>query len=310
MTDRLRSVVHSVASGVRRIRRIVVRKTRRCETLVLFLYAEGTRYPNAPAAARKVFSEFGSDPGHFVAINNFASTEFHRQLSDREHEISGDNSAWEFSGWQRGLDWARAQGIKHDRVIFINDAFLKDSLAGRNLAYFRSMLNPVTLDGTVGGVFGKIDFGASGNRIGIIACVSWVRSIAFCVDSQLLAGLSIVGVDPSLASSCFESAWSGSLLRDTAPISPVLRSRLVAWLTQHWSRAGAIDAQSWAFFRGKATAILNERLLAASLADAGAIFFDRGPFVLHQGACRAHRVRLPPELKLGSDVRSLYNTFS
>lgn len=63
--------------------------------------------------------------------------------------LSGDNSAWEFSGWQRGLDHIWASGVPHDAVLFVNDSFLTPGPS-----YLKDHARPELLDRCIGKVHG------------------------------------------------------------------------------------------------------------------------------------------------------------
>lgn len=252
--------------------------------LILYLYAEIDRYPYSRAVAEEIWHEFPSGSATFLAINNFAAGDATTQFAADGFDISGDNTEWDFSGWQRGVDWAQSRGIHFDVVIFINDAFLRESSAGKDRWHFRSMFNPITLSKLGYGVVGHVSAVHEIHRLIDFECSHWIRTNAFAASSRLVMGSSLVTVTRHNSAHWLPSEWTGDVLLPLAPVNGAFRKMLNEWLGVKWERAGPINHSNWPFFRQKALAIINERLLSARWAATGARFFEKGRVQLTSGA--------------------------
>ncbi|HAD83184.1 MAG: hypothetical protein A2509_11125 [Candidatus Edwardsbacteria bacterium RIFOXYD12_FULL_50_11] len=59
----------------------------------------------------------------FVIIDNKIGNKFPETLADGTILIGGDNSIYDFSGWQKGVQWIDGRNEKYDLIIFANDSY-------------------------------------------------------------------------------------------------------------------------------------------------------------------------------------------
>ena len=190
--------------------------------------------------------------------------------------VSGDNSAREFSGLQRGINHVLASGIPSCWIL-ANDRY------DRYKSYRQSLLPLVdggTLDAVVatGALAGRINGYPTPSKAYGLTIDTWACSNFFVVAGRSLARLGdLVTVGTTeLASVVNHSVADGPLLQAEGPLDDALIAYLTEWLTgvgtgltDHWYRQRPATADSWDDLCGKVQSILNEQLLSAKARRAG-----------------------------------------
>lgn len=181
--------------------------------------------------------------------------------------VSGDNSAREFSGLQRGIDHVLASD-NPPCWILANDRYI---LHGEDLL---PLVDGGTLEAVVatGALSGRISRYPTRSRAFGLTIDSWVCSNFLVVAATSLARIgSLVTVGTAeLATVVNDSGTEGPLLRADGPLDSTQMGYLTEWLTgdgtalnDHWYRHRPATSESWDDLRGKAQSILNEQLLSA-----------------------------------------------
>lgn len=299
LSDFRRAMAHVLGRGCRRFRRLAGMTPDSSRVLVLFVGFDRIRYARAHAAITSLVGEFAPGQATLVRIDNAHESLDPRETGPNEFAIGGDNASWEFSGWQRGLDFAIARGIAFDHVVFVNDAFLNGELGPEpfGLLEIRELLNPYTLAQLQTGLLGRVDLNRFPVVIDGLDAGRWVRSCAFAMDRSTAEGIRLVAVDPAGAERFLPRDFSKELLLPDAPVNREFADFLVRWISTRWRRAQQVDASNWPFIRGKLTAILNERLLTARLRAKGVPICEGGPVALGTGAPMLTRL---PDARISS----------
>lgn len=201
-----------------------------------------------------------------------------RRVSDQLIHIGGDNSAWEFSAFDKGVRFLDRSGIRPDLYAFVTDAFM---------AYGDAFLE-------------LIDDQAVETALRLGACLGWIDSIMqrFQIEghahdchlrtSFLLMPTEIyaeVGpLNHRFDERAIFSRRPAEPFKPSAPVSDNLREFLLAWLTTNsntelqlqegWHSQFELNAQTFPFFRRKTLAILREFSLSARLFAAGVPCYD------------------------------------
>lgn len=189
--------------------------------------------------------------------------------------IGGDNSSWEFSGFDSGLSYIGDQILNYDLVNLTTSAFRQ--LYTGYLERFRSNVLESIIGRPV--CLGHID--CYNESIEVVGCHSqhWVRSSCLFIPP---AELKMLG---TLVSTNNRHEWfSGDPakpFRPDAPLSAAYRRLITDWLTGEqigqgttWHSRISLDDRNLHRFEQKATAILNEHLLALRLRAAGCRTID------------------------------------
>ncbi|HVU16362.1 MAG TPA: hypothetical protein VHD32_05535 [Candidatus Didemnitutus sp.] len=195
-----------------------------------------------------------------------------RALGPRDWLRAGDNSAWEFSAWERAL--REAEGEPFDLVHFVTSSF--NTLYTGYLGHFRpEMLQAVN---TRRVCLGHIDGHPSGFELGGRHFDRWLRTCFFFLNRRdALAVRTWVAFGQ--ADLLFASSGTIEFRRE-APLSEAYRRHVTAWLRgaeiggHRWHSPVAGGTGEVRRFQSKALAITNEHALSLTLRDAGLALAD------------------------------------
>jgi hypothetical protein len=210
-----------------------------------------------------------------VIIDNALPDGTEARGSGRRTLIAGDNTSWEFSAWDRGIEFAGDDLDRFDFIHFATDAFEQFN------AEFPSRFDTRMLEALRFGpcAAGHIDFYNEPAELFGRTVQSWIRSSFFFVRPREVRALgSMVSVTDRAA------LFSGDLSRPFRPGSGIgdrLASYLTGWLTGEgtgqgvaWHSRFDLTEATLPFFEAKATAILNELMLTERLRSLGCWMAD------------------------------------
>ncbi len=212
-----------------------------------------------------------------VVVDNGNPGNWFHELSRNVVHLGGDNQAWEFSAFDKGLAFLEERQQSCDLFAFATDACS---------AYGSDYLNLIDIDVLRCGIeleacFGWIDTFAEPLTAVRYYYRDWIRTSLFFVPSGQLPQLTPLATPFDRALLFSESPEIPFL--DSAPLSDNLKNRLLAWLTTHrtevvleevWHSQFELDASSFGFFQDKVSAILREHLLSARIQYEGIPGFD------------------------------------
>ena len=234
--------------------------------------------------------------------------------------VPGDNRAREFSGLQRGISQAAADGVRTDIWLFANDRFPTWSYR------FESHLSSgtVRVAAALPGVVGRVDSYPGPVASFGLQVSPWVNTSFYLVPDEVLrpvGGPVIVG--PDEMEEVLPSRWPGpgDPFPPTGPVGAVHAHHIVSFLGHrtdaphgaHWYRRLDPDEANWAEFRAKVMSVLNEQLFSARAGAAGVPLVDMalahrlGRLGVDNPAVRAvmARMRVEPESEPWSQTRVL-----
>jgi hypothetical protein len=90
--------------------------------LILFIQYDTLKYPNSFQYFKRYIDQLNCK-NNIIIIDNLDEMRVEERIAKNIYFIGGDNSSWEFSGWDKGLNFAKQKGIKFDVVLFANDSF-------------------------------------------------------------------------------------------------------------------------------------------------------------------------------------------
>jgi hypothetical protein len=199
----------------------------------------------------------------FIVIIDNKSAGRQYELLDRDTAIiGGDNSDWEFSGWQKALHLLeeKIRG-NYDPIVFVNDSFMNYGgcfLEERTYAELEESHKSGALTGVVDK--SDLDMRVSGYDVG-----SWIRSNAFIMPVDLaysvqpLNHINEGNIDLYIGREC-----GGEYFAKNADVSKDLREHMIQWLEKHWHKRFSIKSNR-GLFRQKAKAMLNEKIMTAKV---------------------------------------------
>jgi hypothetical protein len=234
------------------------------------------KYGNALHDVRRLFEQQMPEVAHTtVVIDNALHRGHVEYLGPDTTLICGDNAAWEFSAWDRGVEYLASQLDSYDFVHLATSAFRQ--LYVRYLDRF---------DGDILGLargraaaIGHIDFYNEAIVLWGRTMQSWLRSsCVFLPPTELRLLGSLVSVTDR------DALFSGdpqAPFRDDAPLSETYRRNILCWLTGEGTGQGTerhsrflLSGDTLRLFEDKTAAILNEQMLAARLQAQGCAIVD------------------------------------
>lgn len=240
--------------------------------VVFYLYADRQKYPHSHNNVEKLLRYIGAVT--LISIDNFrvADQKKNRSFNRYVFDIAGDNSFWEFSGWRKGVNFCLSEfgDCDFDVALFINDAFLNSSAFGRDLRYFKNLFNVLTLACAQSGVLGQIDVSDNKHILCGYDVSSFVRSNIFAMPYGLACDLKFSYFSEDDISMLIPNTYNyGKITMPVNFMNENFRIFLEDWLTNRWQGKVQLEPKNWPIFRGKLTAILNERMLSAECRQKG-----------------------------------------
>lgn len=226
----------------------------------------------------------------WIIVDNSVTQPFTQQISTDRWMIPGNNSVWEFSGWDHGYQFIKTRfGIHFDNVILLaNDTFHRRaySLGGRSFLddFNADLVNERDLRKEVVGYLD--DFPTEVSLMGI-RYNSWIRSNIFMVPAEVAERLYplVFPLQPDeIFSSNMHKFWS-----ETDQISENWKAYISSWLfgsenlqypeyRLHWLKAQSVTSDNWDFVKTKARCILSEHYLTARLQHWGVPIINANKF--------------------------------
>lgn len=186
----------------------------------------------------------------------------------------GDNRAWEFSAWERGLREAAASPERPDVVHFVTSAF--NTLYTRYLEHFHPDMPDFVVRRRI--CLGHIDSYDRPVAFAHHSSRAWIRTCFFFLPFRTACQLNpwVSFDNPALVFSSAESTQ----FKTGAPLSVDYQQRIRIWLEgrdvggHEWHSPIGTGPDEVARFQRKTLAILNEHSLAATMRSAGLRLVD------------------------------------
>jgi len=262
--------------------------------VVLYLwYPQGERYnKDRPLhELRRIIGKFECKKT-IIYINNSATVDFSKQIAENEYEINGDNKYREFSGWQKGVEFARRLSFSTDAYLFANDMFLHDSLFYRNAFNYSAFDRALKYDAIVG----KLKKLPVKGRIMGMDIDEYIRTHIFLVSSRVIDKIgSLVAIGQQEVHDFVISHYdnSVSLFQKQAPISEEIRDFIFHNITAVWHNKKPYINENFGHLKDKAVAILNSLMFSAKAKNMGYALMDirRNKHPLKLKKCMLSNVR-------------------
>jgi len=210
-----------------------------------------------------------------VVIDNALPCEHRERIDDRRTIIGGDNSRWEFSGWDQGLRFLGQRILDLEFVHLATSAY-QELYTAYIERLDEEMLSFVVGRGAAVGHIGYYD-----SPVALLGrpCQSWLRtSFLFMPPTELRLLGSLVSVSDG---SVFFSGDPARPFREDAPISDNYKQCILGWLTGSgtgqgvsWHSRFDLSATTIEMFEAKTLAILNEMMLTVRLRTQGCATVD------------------------------------
>jgi hypothetical protein len=245
--------------------------------LLLFVRHGGERYSHALDELTRLYERRAPRLRRStIVIDNALPAEVWKELGPDSLIIGGDNTWWEFSGWQRAIDQLGSEVRKYDVVHLVTSAF--GTLYTDYLNRFCPQIAEVAAERPV--AVGHVDYYPHPVRVGPFVSRHWIRSSFWLINTfELLRLRSLVSLDTVAELFSDHGGWP---FAETAPLSPGYQRLIHDWLTTDqgtgqgttWHSRFELTDATRTLFQNKAVAILNEHLLSIRLRAQGTHLLD------------------------------------
>lgn len=225
------------------------------KVIVLFLQYDDKKYPCALHYFKK-FTNMLSKTTEvtYVTIDNKANDDFEVKLSEDEYLISGDNSLWEFTGWQKGLEFVYKNNFDYDCAIFADDAFLAPAGGSKDIS---TIVNSTAINKCV---YKNIMIGQLidlNDVIGRVFVESYIRTHCFILSRKTIQKIKTI---PTVGLGFIERCIEGLEFKKDVPIGVGIQTMIKNAITKGHSKELYNNPE---MFKMKSLAYLNEILLSA-----------------------------------------------
>jgi hypothetical protein len=245
--------------------------------LVLFVRHGEERYSAALDELTRLYERCA--PGltrSTIVIDNALPAELTKELGPDSLLIGGDNTWWEFSGWQRAIDQLGSEIRKFDVVHLVTSAF--GTLYTDYLKRFCPQIVELAAERPV--AVGHVDYYPHPVRVGPFVSRHWIRS-SFCLINtfELLRLRSLISLHSAAGFFSVQGEWP---FAETAQLSYGYQRLIHNWLTTNqgtgqgttWHSRFDLNETTRTLFQSKAVAIMNEHLLSIRLRAQGTHLLD------------------------------------
>jgi hypothetical protein len=245
--------------------------------LVLFVRNGRERYSHALDELTRLYERRA--PGltrSTIVIDNALPAELSKELGPDSVLIGGDNTSWEFSGWQRAINQLGSEVRKYDVVHLVTSAF--GTLYTDYLKRFCPQIAELAAERPV--AVGHVDYYPHPVRVGSFVSRHWIRSSFWLINTfELLRLRSLVSLDNAAGFFSVQGEWP---FAETAQLSYGYQRLIHNWLTTNrgtgqgttWHSRFDLNETTRTLFQNKATAIMNEHLLSIRLRAQGTHLLD------------------------------------
>ena len=240
----------------------------RLKLAVLFLEYDNGKYKDAFRLLQSYVDKIDDCDKEYFIIDNLKEGDSCLRVSRDVYRIGGDNRDWEFSGWQKGVNFLKENNIESDIVLFVNDAFMaygwnfiQEGVTGRSLEKVikdEAVVGHIDTKGIKMKIFGK-------------EVTKWLCSNCFFVPAKMIRSLdTMVSVDDVMLTTIVPKEYKkGTYFKDISTIDKNYKDMVVMWLTKEWHGKFEINERNWGLFKNKLKAMLNESMLTAKIKDLG-----------------------------------------
>ena len=243
--------------------------------LTIFVRYGTVAYPQAERELDEFYRALPGVERRTVVLDNAMASTPTPEWRNGTAILAGDNAAWEFSAWDKGIQWIGKEIWSYDLVHLVTSAF-----GALYTAYIPRFTTAILTWASSRPVFlGHIDCFNDPVEILSFRSQYWMRScFLFLRPSDLRALGSLVTVNRS---SGFFSGDPAAPFAKSARLSRNYRENITGWLTGRdigqgvtWHSAFEMNQERLGYFEEKTMTILNEHLLSIRLRALGCFPID------------------------------------
>jgi len=256
--------------------------------IIVYLLYNPTKYGGWLSACKDALHPLSAQVMEYLVVDNAHPGQWTRKEPNGDIWIGGDNEAWEFSGWQKALQYLRKKRCDYDVLVLCNDAF-RTNIDEYQRYLSAALLQYVSEHQTSAGVVQYInshkgllsDFVLKSVpfKINGLDHYNWARSNIIIIPYKKIISIKY---DIYHDRDFFPSEYTENVLAEVKGISKSLKKHIVTYLCpgkpgavgNYWHARFNLDALTYPIFCKKATSIINELHLSRVLHDNGCPVVD------------------------------------
>ena len=244
--------------------------TDKIRILILFL-TYGDRYKGSLEKFLEICRQIGLEK-RLIIIRNDSENLHIKQLNDWTFEMGGDNSVFEFSGWQKAIDSEIAHSFVPDVYLIANDAFLATGLANSFYAL------PVLDEEIIRIVYEKKLLAGRKLNYSVKGLDSFIQTHFFLISAEIIKKIGSI-VSENLSEKFLKSEYSADVFTESKILGEPLKKFIYYTLTQRWHNKGLkLSSQNYNNFKRKVLCAINEILLSNRIEKLNYKIVDLTPF--------------------------------
>jgi hypothetical protein len=210
----------------------------------------------------------------FIVIRNDDESKPLEQIDEMTFEMGGDNSVFEFSGWQKAIESDASRSFDPDVYLIANDAFLAKQFYATPVIVDEA-IEAVSSGAVLGGNTRRFSFNAEYGKRDLSPYVS---THCFFISRQAMDGLGTM-VSEKCSEKFIKPEYDSDMFTENEIWNDKLKRYLISTLTHKYHKKGIkADREHFDFFRRKILCIVNEMLLSVRVRELGGQIKDLTPF--------------------------------
>ena len=256
--------------------------------IIFLIYGEKFKDQGLLKLSDIVSRMFPSLEANFIVVDNALPMEY-KKNENGVLTIGGDNSLWEFSGWDRGIRYLDSHFDNKTKslILFANDTFYRRTY--KDGVDFLDVFDAPIIEkkDLMNSAIGYLDDFPKEVSLNGIKYKSWIRSNIFIIPYHIaikLHPLSLAFDDSKVFSDVPNEFWANDDF-----ISNNWKAYISSWMfgkvdnnypeyRLKWLKARPVNDENYEFFKTKAICILSEHYLSARLLDMNVPVIDTNIF--------------------------------
>ncbi|MHB8131762.1 MAG: hypothetical protein ACYDEX_22535 [Mobilitalea sp.] len=256
--------------------------------IVIYLQYDPNKYKGYLSDCKNILNSLSQDRVDYLVVDNAHPGQWIRKDVCGDTWIGGDNESWEFTGWNRALQYLRKKGEDYDVLIMCNDAFKT------NIVEYQRYLSPELLQyvinheisagivqymNSIRGLAGDFILKSVPFEIKGIIHYNWARSnIVIIPYKRFISTILTFHRDCDF----FPTEYDEDIFSRIRGMSVNLKQHLFAYLCptisiigrNYWHSHFRLNVNTYPLFCKKASSIINELHLTRILHDTGCPVVD------------------------------------
>jgi hypothetical protein len=209
-----------------------------------------------------------------IVIENADENMYVRQKNDWIYEIGGDNSVFEFSGWQKAIESEAAQNFKPDVYLFVNSSLYTHRFYSMPIVT-DEIIDIISQHKVFSGKIQKRSFKLTYEGLDLNLLVA---THFFLIHREIIEQLGSI-VSEHKSEKFVKPKFSPDIFTENQLWSGLLRKDKMTELTLKYHKKGIrVSPEYHKFFARKILTITNELLLSGRIKKLGYKIVDSTPF--------------------------------